>query len=65
MIARAIDHGWREPIVLYHAGMTAEAAGRPAEARRLLRRALAQKPPVLAASRPAGAPGARASGPSA
>ena len=44
MIDRAIDHGWREPIVLYHAGMTAKAAGRPAEARRLLRRVLQQSP---------------------
>lgn len=44
LIARAIDHGWREPIVLYHAGMTAKAAGRKADARRMLRRALAGNP---------------------
>lgn len=44
LIARAVDHGWREPIVLYHAGMAAKAAGRPGEARRLLRRALSQNP---------------------
>ena len=44
LIARAIDHGWREPIVLFHGGMAAKAAGQTAEARRLLRRALAQNP---------------------
>ena len=44
LIDRALDHGWREPIVLYHGGMSAKAAGRPAEARRLLRRVLKQSP---------------------
>ncbi len=44
LIDRAIDHGWREPIVLYHAGMTARAIGATGDARRLLRRALAQNP---------------------
>lgn len=38
---RAIDLGWRDPSVLFHAGITARSAGSVASARRLLRRALA------------------------
>lgn len=38
---RALRLGWRDPTVLYHAGITARDAGRTAEARRLLRRSLA------------------------
>ena len=41
---RAVRSGWRDPLTLFHAGMTARAAGRPAEARRLLGRALRRTP---------------------
>ena len=41
---RALRLGWRDPLVLYHAGMTAKAAGEQALARRWLRRALARNP---------------------
>jgi len=41
---RALKLGWRDPLVLYHAGITARDAGRTAEARRLLRRSLARNP---------------------
>ncbi len=41
---RALKLGWRDPLVLYHAGVTARDAGRTAEARRLLRRSLARNP---------------------
>lgn len=41
---RALRLGWREPSVLYHAGMSARAAGRPGEARRILTRLHDQSP---------------------
>ncbi|MEA2141730.1 MAG: hypothetical protein QOI64_160 [Solirubrobacteraceae bacterium] len=41
---RALAPGGRDPSLLYHAGMSARAAGRPAQARVLLRRALARNP---------------------
>lgn len=41
---RAIGLGWREPLVLYHAAMSARAAGDRAATRRLLRRLLEQSP---------------------
>ncbi|HEV2769560.1 MAG TPA: tetratricopeptide repeat protein [Solirubrobacteraceae bacterium] len=41
---RALKLGWRDPLVLYHAGITARDAGRTTEARRLLRRSLARNP---------------------
>jgi len=41
---RALRLGWREPLVLYHAGMSAKAAGERGAARRLLGRLLAQSP---------------------
>jgi hypothetical protein len=41
---RALRHGWREPSALYHAGMSAKAAGERGAARRLLRGLLAQSP---------------------
>jgi tetratricopeptide (TPR) repeat protein len=37
---RALSTGWRDPLTLYHAGVTASEAGRAVEARRLLARAL-------------------------
>ncbi|MEJ7894264.1 MAG: tetratricopeptide repeat protein [Solirubrobacteraceae bacterium] len=43
-IPRALALGTRDPLFLYHAGMTARAGGRPAQARGLLERALAQSP---------------------
>jgi len=39
-LRRTLALGWREPTVLFHAGMAARASGRRAEARRLLARAL-------------------------
>jgi tetratricopeptide (TPR) repeat protein len=41
---RALAPGARDASLLYHAGMSARAAGRVAQARRLLRRALAHNP---------------------
>jgi tetratricopeptide (TPR) repeat protein len=41
---RAVRLGWRDPLVLFHAGMTAQAAGSDARARELLRRSLALNP---------------------
>ncbi len=41
---RALKLGWRDPIVLYHAGLSARAAGRDGAARKLLRRALEHNP---------------------
>jgi hypothetical protein len=41
---RARARGWRDPLVLYHGGMTARAAGRPALARAWLGRLLDQAP---------------------
>jgi tetratricopeptide (TPR) repeat protein len=41
---RALRHGWREPSALYHAGMSAKAAGNRGAARGLLRGLLAQSP---------------------
>jgi tetratricopeptide (TPR) repeat protein len=41
---RALRLGWRDPIVLTRAGISARAAGRPAVARRYLRRALRATP---------------------
>ena len=38
---RAIALGWRDPVVLFHAGATARAAGSKPRARQLLRRSLA------------------------
>lgn len=43
-IPRALRLGTRDPTVLYHAGMAAQAAGRQAQARHLLRRALSTSP---------------------
>lgn len=40
----ALRTGWRDPLVLYHAGMAAKAAGRPALARRWLARSLELNP---------------------
>lgn len=48
---RSLALGWQDPLVLAHAGLVAKAAGERAEARRLLRRALAGEPdfhPLLA-----------------
>jgi len=48
---RALRLGWRDPLVLFHAGMTARAAGKPALARRWLSAALERTPrfnPLLA-----------------
>ncbi len=48
---RALARGWRDPLVLYHAGMTARAANEPALARRWLTQLLGQAPrfsPLLA-----------------
>ena len=41
---RALKLGWRDPLVLTRAGLTARAAGRSREARRYLRRALHANP---------------------
>jgi hypothetical protein len=41
---RALRFGWRDPLVLYHAGMTAKAAGEPELARTWLARALRENP---------------------
>jgi len=41
---RALKLGWRDPLVLTRAGLTARAAGRTREARRYLRRALHANP---------------------
>ncbi|WP_354697726.1 Lipopolysaccharide assembly protein B [Paraconexibacter sp. AEG42_29] len=41
---RALRLGWREPLAVYHAGMSARAAGQPAAARRLLGGLLRQAP---------------------
>lgn len=41
---RALRLGWREPLTVYHAGMSARAAGRRLTARRLLGGLLAQVP---------------------
>jgi len=41
---RALRFGWRDPLPLYHAGMSAKAAGEHRDARRLLGRLLAQSP---------------------
>ena len=41
---RALRLGSRDPLFLYHAGMSARAAGKPGEARVLLRRALSLNP---------------------
>ncbi|MFN2450658.1 MAG: hypothetical protein ABR508_12875, partial [Candidatus Baltobacteraceae bacterium] len=41
---RALALGWRDPIVLTRAGLSARAAGRLATARRYLRRALRANP---------------------
>lgn len=41
---RALRLGWREPLALYHAGMTARLAGHPARARALLGLLLKQSP---------------------
>ena len=41
---RALALGSRDPMFLYHAGMTARAAGRTSQARTLLRRSLALNP---------------------
>ena len=41
---RALGRGWREPLALYHAGMSARAAGRQVAARRILGRLVAQAP---------------------
>ncbi|CAA9516462.1 MAG: hypothetical protein AVDCRST_MAG53-3107 [uncultured Solirubrobacteraceae bacterium] len=41
---RALRRGWREPRVVYHAGMAALEAGRSRVGRRLLRSLLAQNP---------------------
>ena len=40
----ALRTGWRDPLVRYHAGMAAKAAGRPMLARRWLSQALALNP---------------------
>jgi tetratricopeptide (TPR) repeat protein len=40
----ALRLGWRDPLVLYHAGIAARDAGHPDEARRYLERALARNP---------------------
>jgi len=41
---RALKLGWRDPVVLTRAGLSARAAGRTGEARRYLRRALEANP---------------------
>lgn len=41
---RALHLGWRDPLVLTRAGLSAQAAGQPATARRCLRRALRANP---------------------
>ncbi len=41
---RSVRLGWRDPLVLFHAGMTARAAGSDARARELLRRSLELNP---------------------
>ena len=41
---RALRTGWRDPLVRYHAGMAAKAAGEPSLARRWLSQALEQSP---------------------
>lgn len=41
---RAMHSGWREPLVVYHAGMSAKAAGDLRAARRLLRRLISESP---------------------
>lgn len=41
---RAVALGWRDPLVLFHAGVTARAAGFDRRARRLLQRSLALNP---------------------
>lgn len=41
---RALRLGWREPLVLYHAGMSARAAGKRGAARRILGRLQRQAP---------------------
>jgi Flp pilus assembly protein TadD len=41
---RALELGSRDPLFLYHAGMSARAAGRPGLARRYLAQALAVNP---------------------
>jgi tetratricopeptide (TPR) repeat protein len=49
---RALRLGSKDPLFLYHAGMSAKLAGRPAQARALLSRALARNPrfsPLLGA----------------
>ena len=43
-LQRALRPGWRDPLVRYHAGMTARSAGQPVLARRWLRDALARNP---------------------
>ena len=48
----ALRLGWRDPLVLYHAGMTAKAAGQPALARTWLSRALRENPRFNAVDAP-------------
>ncbi len=43
-VRRALVRGWRDPLALYHAGMTARAAGRPDLARAWLGELVAQAP---------------------
>ena len=47
---RALRLGSRDPLLLYHAGVSAKAAGRPELARRYLSRALGANPRLLAAA---------------
>ncbi len=49
---RALRLGSRDPMFLFHAGMSAKAAGRPALARRLLARALRSNPSFSALHAP-------------
>ena len=59
---RALRLGWRDPTVLFHAGMSAKGAGDRDAARRWLRAALARTPRFLGAAcapRATGAEGAR------